>query len=97
MPDLLIVLRTFSVADERVGRREVRPGCVVSVASDLADKLVRERYAVRVVPPAPLFTESTQPEEEPMKGRKRRNADRLKPANDARQAEDVARDHQRRE
>jgi len=97
MPELLIVLRTFSVADERSGRRECRPGCVVSVDTGIADELVRDRYAIRVVPSAPLFTESTPEPEKPMKRGKARNADRLKPAHDAREAEDMAGDYKRRE
>jgi hypothetical protein len=96
MHELLIVLRTFSIADERSGRREVRPGCVVSIPTELVDGLIRSGHAMRVTPPAPLFAESTEPPPKPMRGRKARNADRLKSAHDAGEAEDVARDHDRR-
>lgn len=71
MHDLLIVLRTFAIHDPRTGRRVLRPGTTVNIASELVPRLVAAGYVERVVPAAPLFRESTDPPDEPMKrGRK---------------------------
>ena len=68
MHDLLMVLRTFSVADPATGRRELRPGTIVNMESSLADWAVREKLARRLVEPAPLFVDSERPRGKPKKG-----------------------------
>lgn len=67
MHDLLIVLRTFAIHDPRTGRRVLRPGTTVNIASELVPKLVAGGYVERVVPAAPLFRDSTDPPIRPMK------------------------------
>lgn len=71
MYDLLIVLQTFSIHDSRTGRRVLRPGTTVNIASELVSKLVAAGYVERIEPAAPLFRDSTDPPEKPMRrGRK---------------------------
>jgi hypothetical protein len=66
--DLLIVLRPFSVFDPGTGRRELRPGTIVNLAPDLADKAVAKGIARRLIEPAPLFVDSERPTKRPKKG-----------------------------
>jgi hypothetical protein len=92
MHDLLIVLRPFSVHDPAVGRRDLRPGARINLSSDLAERLVRDGYAQRVAAAAPLFAESTDPPEKPMRRRKEpKIGDRHEQPHDAGGAEDMAR------
>lgn len=67
MHDLLIVLRPFAVYDPGTGRRDLRPGTVVNLAPDLADKAVARGVARRLVEPAPLFVDSERPTRKPKK------------------------------
>jgi hypothetical protein len=92
MHDLLIVLKPFSVYDPSTGRRDLRPGTRINLSSDLADRFVREGYAQRVVAAAPLFADSTDPPEKPMRKRKEpKRGDRHKHPHDPGGAEDMAR------
>jgi hypothetical protein len=92
MHDLLIVLRPFSVYDSAVGRRDLRPGARINLSSDLAERLVRDGYAHRVAAAAPLFAESTDPPEKPMRKRKEpKRGDRHEQPHDPGGAQDMAR------
>jgi hypothetical protein len=92
MHDLLIVLRPFSIYDEARGRRELRPGTMVNLSSDLADRMVKQGYAQRVAAAAPLFAESTDPPRKPMKARKEpKRGDRHEHTHDPGGPQDMAR------
>ena len=67
MHDLLIDLRPCAVYDPGTGRRDLRPGTVVNLAPDLADKAVARGVARRLVEPAPLFVDSERPTKRPKK------------------------------
>lgn len=60
MRDLLVIRRNCAVWEALHGRRDLRPGCIVEVDSAIAEKLVADGSAERLVKPAPLFEESAQ-------------------------------------
>lgn len=60
MRDLLVIRRNCSVWEALYGRRDLRPGCIVEVESSIAEKLIADGSAERLVRPAPLFEESAQ-------------------------------------
>ena len=68
--DLLIVLKPFSIADTRTGRRELRPGTAVNLDLPNLEELIRRGYLKRIAPAAPLFAESPENAVKPMKRRK---------------------------
>lgn len=65
--DLLIVLKPFSIADTRTGRRELRPGTAVNLDLPNLEELIRRGYLKRIAPAAPLFAESPATAPKPMK------------------------------
>lgn len=67
MHDLLIVLRPFAVYDPGTGRRELRPGTVVNLSPDLAEKAIARGIAKRLIEQAPLFVDSERPTRKPKK------------------------------
>lgn len=71
MHDLLIVLRNFSVHDPGVGRRDLRPGTIVNLAPEIAEKAVARGYAKLLIEPAPLFADSERATEKPKKRTKK--------------------------
>jgi hypothetical protein len=55
MRELLIVRRNCAVWEDGFGRRDYRPGAIISVEESWARKLLESGSAERLVQPAPLF------------------------------------------
>lgn len=68
--DLLIVVKPFSIADPNRGRRDLRPGTMVTMEGAGVDDLIRRGYLRRIAEAAPLFAESPSNAAKPMKGKK---------------------------
>lgn len=71
MQDLLICLRNCAVFEPGTGRRELRPGTVFNADDATARRLVDGKYAKRLIEPAPLFVDSTDPPKESKRGKKK--------------------------
>lgn len=68
--DLWLVRRPFSIQDPGRGRRDLRPGTVVSLAGRETASLVQRGYIERIATAAPLFTDSPDAVAKPMRKRK---------------------------
>lgn len=67
MHDLLIIIRNIAVHDSERGRLSLRAGALVNIEAATAARLVAGGYARHAIPPAPLFVDSTQAQEETKK------------------------------
>ena len=68
--DIWLVKRPFSVSDSKRGRRDLRPGSVVSLEGRETTMLEQRGFIERIAPAAPLFTDSPRNELKPMRKRK---------------------------
>jgi len=68
--DLWLVKRPFSIADPLRGRRELRPGTVVSLGGMDTASLTKRGYIELLSTAAPLFTDSPDVKPKPMRRKK---------------------------
>ena len=71
--DLWLVLRPFAIHDPSRGRRDLRPGTIVTLEGRDTASLEKRGYIRRIAEAAPLFADSPDAQPKPMRRRKQEN------------------------
>lgn len=68
--DIWLVRRPFSISDPKRGRRDLRPGSIVSLDGRETTLLEQRGFISRISTASPLFTDSSESDAKPMRKRK---------------------------